>query len=286
MGLRQFISRCRVAVEDAVLTAPMPGYVPRFLGDEAALMKGVAELRARGYTSVGCLFSPKEIAYIKSLIDSAVQRERAGVTAEWSEQVEYWRILNPFCLDPLFLRLAVHPLVIALVERYFGRRPYLADVDMRRIPPKDMAELEKKGYSSSNWHHDTRGRQLKMMIYLTDVGESDSNFALLPSTHGAYRRKNEHMESRFSDEEVDAMQIKPLEWYGMAGEAMLFDTNLIHRLRRKPTANTRDSITFYYTPGQALAHLALDRDALRDLPEEARTIFGNPPWRFRYRSVV
>lgn len=286
MRVKQVFNRCQVVIEDEILTVPLPGYSPRFWGDEAVLARGVSELRSQGYTSIGSLFEPEEIAGVRALIDESVLGHRQGITVDWSDRVEYWRILNPLRLDPLLLKVAVHPLALALIERYFGRSPYLSDVDMRRIPPKDMNLLEKKGYSSSNWHRDTRGRQLKMMIYLTDVGEADSNFSLLPATHiGAYRRKKGFMESRLSDAEVNAMPTKSLEWYGVAGDAMIFDTNLIHRLRRKPTARVRDTITFYYTPGQSLWRLDLDDTTLAGQSKEVRAIFGDPAWPFRRSDV-
>lgn len=282
MGLRQILSRYRVLIEDAVLTAPVPGYTPRFAGDEGELAQGVAELRSRGYTSAGRLVGPDELTRLRGLIDAAVGGERPDLQVEWNERVKYWRLTNPLRLDALLVRLAVHPPAIALVERYFGRQPYLSDVDMRRVPPVTMAEIEKQGYSSSNWHRDTRGRQLKLMIYLSDVEEVDSNFALLPGTHaGAHRRKKGYDESRLSDAEVREMAAEPMEWYGMAGEAMLFDTNVIHRLRRKGTARVRDSVTFYYTPGQALSRLDMDKSALMGLPDSARAIFGDPGMPFK-----
>lgn len=286
MGLKQILSRYRVLIEDAVLTAPVPGYTPQFPGDEAQLAKGVAELQSRGYTAAGRLLSPTELTRLRGLIDAAVQGERPELQVEWNERVKYWRLANPLRLDALLVRLAVHPSAIALVERYLGRRPYLSDVDMRRIPPVTMAEVEKQGYSSSNWHRDTRGRQLKLMIYLSDVEEVDSNFALLPGTHaGAHRRKKGYEESRLSDAEVRGMATQPVEWYGAAGEAMLFDTNVIHRLRRKATARVRDSVTFYYTPGQALSRLDMDKSALTGLNDEARAIFGDPGIPFKRVAI-
>ncbi|MBI3899056.1 MAG: phytanoyl-CoA dioxygenase family protein [Gammaproteobacteria bacterium] len=249
------------------------------------MAKGIAELRINGYTSVGRLLDAAGVGQLRGLIDAAIGGQRPDLDVRWSDSVKYWRIENPLRLDPSLLRLAAHPAVIALVERYFARRPYLSDIDLRRIPPTDMSEVQSSGYSSSNWHRDTRGRQVKLMIYLSDVAEADSNFSLVPGTHiGAHYRKKEYEESRLSDAEVEAMKVSTVEWRGQAGDAMVFDTNLIHRLRRKPMARVRDSITYYYTPGQALTTIDVDRRELEHLPESMRAVFGNPPLPFKRSS--
>jgi len=149
---------------------------------------------------------------------------------------------------------------------------------MRRVmPAKDENIFSNIGYSSSSWHRDTRGRQLKMMVYLSDVGEKDSCFSFLPKTHsGNYPRKNTYMESRFSDDSVEKMGIERIDWLGKAGEAYLFDTNLIHRLCRKPEAKLRDSFTCYFTPGQELRDLDFSDLQVQDFPPEKSRVFGNP----------
>jgi len=191
--------------------------------------------------------------------------------------VQYARVVNPLRLHAKLLELAVHPLALAVAEAYFRRQPYLADVDLRRVEAVSMAELGPQHVSSSNWHRDTRGRQLKLMVYLSDVSAGDSNFSLIPGSHrGQHVRKGTYMESRLQDSEVGELQT--LEWYGAAGEAMLFDTNVIHRLRRKAGASVRDSVTYYYTPGQSLFALDYPQDALSKLSEASRVVFSEPGW--------
>ena len=282
MNIKLLLHRFRVQIEDLVLSAPLPGYKKKLFGDHVNLFQSLNELHAKGYTSIGKVISLQDLARLKEAIDEALQGQRSGMRVTWNDRVKYWQILNPLRLNSLLVFLAAHPLALTLAQHYFGRRAYLSDIDMRRVPPTNMVDLEMNGYSSSNWHRDTRGRQLKMMVYLSNVGNEDNNFALLPSTHrGAFRRKGEYLESRVKDEQASSMTLEPFEWYGQAGEAMLFDTNLVHRLRRKPSASTRDSITFYYNPGQSCWALDFDKDIILSLPDEARAIFDEPPWPFK-----
>jgi ectoine hydroxylase-related dioxygenase (phytanoyl-CoA dioxygenase family) len=237
----------------------------------------VRGLEQTGYASIGKVLVSAELKEIREAIDAAVKKQRTDVQVKWNENVQYTRIINPLRLHAKLRELAVHPLTLAVAEAYFRRRPYLADVDLRRVEPVSMADLGPQHVSSSSWHRDTRGRQVKLMIYLTDVTPMDSNFSLVPGSHrGQHVRKGSYMESRVRDSEVDGLQT--LEWYGAAGEAMLFDTNVIHRLRRKAGASVRDSITYYYTPGQSLFALDYPSAAVDALPENSRVVFGEPGW--------
>jgi ectoine hydroxylase-related dioxygenase (phytanoyl-CoA dioxygenase family) len=278
MGLRDFVARSRVIVEDLVLTSPRSNYQPRLpalAGQDVQRL--VASLEEQGFASLGPIVSSAELTEIRSAIDAAVQKQRNDVAAAWSEKVQYTQILSPLRLHHTLVSMAAHPLALAVAESYFRRQPYLADVDLRRVEAVSMEALGPEHVSSSTWHRDTRGRQLKLMVYLTDVAETDSNFSLIPGSHrGQYRRKGTYMESRVRDSEVDGLET--LEWYGAAGEAMLFDTNVIHRLRRKAGASVRDSITYYYTPGQSLFALDYPSAAVDALPENSRVVFGDPGW--------
>jgi len=96
---------------------------------------------------------------------------------------------------------------------------------------------------------------VKMLVYLTDVTASDNNFAFVPGSHLGQHRRTSFGESRVSDAEVAKMEVDPVEVFGAAGTAVIFDTNIVHRLRRRMSASTRDTMTFYYTPGQSLRNI-------------------------------
>jgi len=275
---RQVLGRARTWVEDYILTAPSSGYRPRLWDcDAQTVANKTTELQRTGYTSLGPIFDSGDLAEISALIDEAVAGRLGLVQAVWSERVMYWHLQNPLRLHPVLFTMAACPMALAVCEAYMRRPCYLADVDLRRIVPVAMDEVQSSGYSSSNWHRDNRGRQVKVMVYLSDVGPDDSCFSLLPSTHArCTKRRRSYMETRVTDAEAESLGIAPLDWLGRAGEAMLFDTNLVHRLRRKPTAQIRDSLTYYYTPGQSLFPLDYDpKLAVRLLPE-VRHLVGDP----------
>lgn len=278
-------SYLRLLVEDYLITSPSFFYKNKYGVDDTSLNTKLTELKLQGYTSIEGLLSSEELKDIGIKIDKAVSGEMHNIDIKWNDQVKYWVIQNALVLDSSLLKSALNTKCLGIIERYFRRMPYLADVDMRRIPPADMESIELGGYSSSNWHRDTRGRQLKMMIYLTDVDENDSNFSFLPRSHiSAFRRKLNHKASRFTDDEIADMQSEPVEWYGKAGSVMLFDTNLIHRLRRKPTSKVRDSITFYYTPGQNTRLLKLGESVLPQCISSKAEVLQSPRWPLSMRN--
>ena len=124
---------------------------------------------------------------------------------------------------------------------------------------------------NANYMNDFHGT-LAFMVYLTDVDKNDSNFSFLPKTHLNNMPSN-FKESRYNDNSFNS---KSVEWYGKAGDAMMFDTNIIHRLRRSPKGRVRDSLTLYYTPGQFLKKIKIDSKFINN--DKSLEIFNAPFW--------
>ena len=276
--------RIRTMVEDYILTVPSPLFSPAFIldgGEEAEAQKAVMQMRETAAFLAGIRVSPEQLATIRAALDEAYGGRRKEIRTWINPRTGIELIRNPLRLHSEIVSLATDRFLCGIVERYFRRRIVLADVDLRRVPPMTMAEVNERaatkeiGYTSSHWHRDFRGRQVKIMIYLTDVAEMDSNFAFLPGTHVGHQVRPRRFEtSRVSDAWVETCGIAPVECYGRAGTTMVFDTNPVHRLRRKPGGMVRDSVTFYYTPGQEARALDVESDLVARLPQAAQSLFG------------
>jgi hypothetical protein len=270
----------RTFYNDYVVTGPKPFFQPIFRAAPDDTIRRMADLHSSGVADLGLFGSAQDVSALRSAMDAACQGSHPDTSATFSETSNYHVIANPLALHASALQLATHPLVCALVERYFRNRVCLADVDARVIPPTKLTDIEKvlvaqglkANYSSSHWHRDARGRQVKVMMYLSDVGEEDSRFVYLPGTQRGASLHPSYEETRFSDENVGAMPVQPVEWLGVAGSAKLFDTNIIHRLQRRATGSVRYSITFYYTPGQQLKPITAKRAHLDALSSAARKV--------------
>jgi len=223
----------------------------RFTYDEASQL--VARLRSVGLVVLPGFFDSQQIANIRSALDRHfLAPEKAKI--EYRPNQKYYACLQPLALCPEFADAAIDSDLLKLVGAYLRRKPFLSEADFRRVLPLDMpaheAENEKfaKGYSSSHWHHDVHGREVKVMIYLTNVEPGDQNFVYLLGSHRGFRSLK-YEKTRFSDHQVERMNYPLLECYAAAGTAIVFDTNGIHRLRRFAT-RFRDTVTVNYQPGR------------------------------------
>lgn len=212
-----------------------------------------ASLRQDGIVFIPNFLDAEQLARVRRALDAQFSPAPAP-GMEFSESNAYYSSRQPLAICPEFAEAAMDADLIHLVGDYFRRTPLLYDADFRRVLPLDLAGHERehatfaKGYSSSHWHHDTHGREIKVMIYLTDVGPDDQNFAYCLGSHTGFR-STRYEKSRFTEQTVEARRLKILDCYAPAGTAIAFDTNGIHRLRRRKT-RTRDCVTFYYHPGR------------------------------------
>jgi len=232
-------------------------------------------LHSRGGCKLGSLINSEQAGLIRDKIDSIFNGEIKNIRFRWIESAGIGKVLSPLRVDPVIFEAAFNPLAIAIIEKYFMRAPYLGDIDMRILPPRRMSDFDKArqenriGYSANNWHRDNRGRQVKLMIYLSDVAENDNNFSYCPATHGGYHKQNRPLnQTRIDDQIIQQSEHEIVEWDGKAGDAMLFDTNLIHRIKRRDNGIQRYSVTFYYTPGQELRELDYDNSNIESLEQK------------------
>lgn len=207
-------------------------------------------LNKDGHVSLGTIYTAEECARLRAAITKAIDNKQTS----FNEHSNYHVINSPLNLDPCIEKAMAEP-ILDIIRGYFKREIFLSDVDCRRVYPANKADIQKQGFSTSDWHKDIRGRQLKIMVYLTDVDTIDSTFSFVSGTHG--RRTFTYDESRHTDAEVTKLG-NVIDWVGKEGEATMFDTNIVHRLTRRPEARVRDTLTLYFTPGQSLRKIELN----------------------------
>jgi len=280
------LDRVRGYVEERFLFPSCPGSkeLPAApAGIQASPVRLFDDLRRDGMLIFPRYLESAEVNMVMSAAEEAYGGRRRDIITSDSAGSAYRYINNPLRLTQGILSLACDPFLIGLIELYFQCDVFLADVDMRRVLPVTMEEFtglspqNAQGYSSSHWHYDMRGRQVKVMVYLTDVGEGDQNFAFCPRTHQSGsdvpRSRTDYQKSRFPEGWPETHGYRVVECYGQAGAVMMFDTNGIHRLRRTKRSQ-RDSVTFYYTPGQALRPLDYNPMDLAVIPAGMQRLFG------------
>ena len=258
MQLARILPEADFQFRNLVLSAPSlraPALIGGGMLDAVRIDAHIADLRRDGMTANSSLVTPNQLTAIRGAIDDAFAGRRPEAAVE---DFPDSRNMTGYVREPLLLcdeivALAFSPDLLNIVSRYLRRQPILADADLRRIYPASMDHLRgineavREGISNADWHYDNRGRQVKVMIYLTDVGPDDQNFAFCPGTQRGFKFAHPSR-TRFSDDHIANTVTEIREIHAPAGTALIFDTRGIHRLRRKPS-RPRDSITFYYHSG-------------------------------------
>jgi len=249
--MKKYLGNFRNFLEDALLTRPFFILDSSYYDFKVKSPGDYNLLKKNGFLVLNNFIKKNELKTIQNDFNNYISENKNIYIAK----NKYIRLLSPFMISESFIKIAANNELLSIIKSYFCKQCYVADVDARRIFPdmQDMIPFE----SSASWHKDCRGRQLKLMIYLTDVGEKDNYFSAIPGTHINNFWRAGYKRTRYLDSVIDNKYHDFFKWFGKAGDACIFDTNIIHRLVRNKGANIRDSFTIYYTPGQELRELNL-----------------------------
>lgn len=105
--------------------------------------------------------------------------------------------------------------------------------------------------SGGGWHRDNRAKQIKTIVYLSDVEKSNGPFAFLPLSNqfDLQTRDGIGKATRYDDSIVDGFcnenNLKPFEVIGKKGTLIFVDTSYIHRGLNIESAS-RYTYTNYY----------------------------------------
>jgi hypothetical protein len=177
-------------------------------------------------------------------------RETATTAAPTrSESKDFLERLLPeeLTIESPYVTLALEPQVVALANAYLGMRSYLRALDVwRNVPTPDPPKL------SQLWHRDYDDAiNLKLFVYLTDVGPSSGPFTFAPGTQPGGPRELE-IKDRVDDDAM-AELVPREEWVvatGEAGTVVLADTCGYHK-GGKPVEGQRVLWTAQFTSGAA-----------------------------------
>ena len=159
--------------------------------------------------------------------------------------------------------------MINLISNYFkSKKISISDIDIRRVLPISKNDIEDIDKSNNEWHKDIRGKQLKLMIYLSDVSATDSYFSIIKSS--SISRTYNFKKSRIKEKNIDIDKEK--KFLANKGAHFLFDTNLIHKLNRSENAKIRDTLTIYFKPGEYSRNFFYDIENIAKLNSNLRNL--------------
>ena len=204
----------------------------------------INKLHEEGYVKFEKIFSDNKCEKITQIINELIDHKKISYT----EKQKIWKIKSVDNFINEIDEILNFQNIEKISSDYFKKENFISDFDVRRVEPATYKQISDMGKSNSDWHKDIRGKQLKLMVYLSDVTEEDNHFSLIPCTHNKIVYNFE--QSRLNSKEIDSE--KEVKIIGKKGTGILFDTNIIHRLNRYPNSSMRDSLTVNFTPGQNL----------------------------------
>jgi hypothetical protein len=242
------------------------GFKPQ---DELVDTKLLAELRENGIA----IRRFDEVFGDRATLDALVEKATHPETIASSQAKDFLQKLMPtdLTLDSPYVRLALEPRIVALANAYLGMHSYLRALDVwRNLPTDEPPKL------SQLWHRDYDDViNLKLFVYLSDVGLQSGPFVFAPGTQPAGRRPITNLH-RLSDDEM-AEIIPREEWTvctGAPGTVVFADTCGYHK-GGKPTQGDRLLWTAQFTSVAANyeRNFTLDGDPSGLTSEQKRAAF-------------
>jgi hypothetical protein len=245
---------------------PDPKFDWHFCSGEAAAKaeEGYQRLNEDGIVMLPNYFTGGMLQELQNAFDKSV--------------ADKWCKLNPnslqadefFTEDPVFLRAALDPVLLEIIGRYYKKKFALGRSCAQRLLPADTGR-----YGSYQWHHDTRGRQLHLMILLKDLPADGQRMSYLAKSHQTYYSflRGRGQGSRFDNDLSADPKLKDriVEVAGPAGTVAIFDANGLHSGNRNDNGG-RDQITFCYVSVRHWKDQIFRRAEVEKLPEPFKQV--------------
>lgn len=152
------------------------------------------------------------------------QLARSGMSA-------FRRYLHPDCyeVDDVFMRIALHPSVLNIVNHYLGLRSTIRSLGAWLDEP-----VEDEAKDTQLWHQDADDwKNIKMFIYMNDVTLRSGPFSFIPGSQRGGRSINVEKLADFRSTDVQMRKVIPeKEWKlctGKAGSVIFADTTAYHK---------------------------------------------------------
>ncbi|MGH9246596.1 MAG: phytanoyl-CoA dioxygenase family protein [Acidimicrobiales bacterium] len=254
----------------AALRLPSPRYRLRFAppGEEDRATDVLGTFKRDGIVVLPAFIEEPRLGRVQAAFAAAVQEP----SAEIRDALEDNDVLRT---APAFLDVALDDLVLDVVARYYRRPYFVGRAKACRLLPSEPAH-----YGSFQWHHDTRGKQAKMMVLLNGVDPEGQRMRYRRGTHKHFYSYDRMYgpASRFEDdlqhESTNGGDI--VEVVGPPGTIALFDSNGLHSGTRNLAA-PRDTLIVSYTTGRNVRPLHYRRSDLAALPAAKRRIVTANP---------
>jgi ectoine hydroxylase-related dioxygenase (phytanoyl-CoA dioxygenase family) len=141
------------------------------------------EIERSGYTVIENAFSTELADELRATLDR-LERARDIVPASNSfEGVDTWRIYNLLALDPIFVQVPMHPVVLPLAEEVLGGEVLISSLSSIVIGPGEQAQAIHADDQLMPLAKPHVGTVFNSMWALSDFTEANGATRLIPGSH-------------------------------------------------------------------------------------------------------
>jgi hypothetical protein len=179
-----------------------------------------------------------------------------------------------FCGHPEVTDIAADDFLMEIVGQYYGKPFGLGRAGASRMLPTPPERM-----GSWQWHHDTRGKQVHIMVLVADTSPDGQRMSYLRRSHKVYydRYRGESHGSRFEADMVNGAKDMVIECAGPAGTVAIFDSNGLHSGNRNDKQKRDGFIFCYVSHRRHFKPITYPRDLLESLsPAKRQLIAMNP----------
>jgi hypothetical protein len=266
--LKQLINKYYDYFEEFIYRLPNPiSKKQNFISSNDVEINLAKELKRNGIIAIKDFYQGDKLKEIKKAFENEINRineiSHDAIEIKKKTPVTHYKLfdyyneisndkkdksihnLNPLNVDKVFFDVILDDRIRSIISSYLGKKISLQQAALGRIYPR-----ENENYSSYQWHRDTHGRRVNVMILLTDVLNNEQRMSFLKKSHKKFLTKDECAnKSRITDAQADSMNLEIFECSGTAGTIFLFDANGVHRGNRNLSC-IRDVILFSYGSGR------------------------------------
>jgi hypothetical protein len=243
-----------------------PGFVQGEKKREAAHY--VEELDREGVILLPAYFQGKSLAKLQSAFENIIATKNESAFSQMLVNDDV------FCGNSEVTDIATDDFLMEIVGQYYGKKFGLGRAGASRMLPTPPERM-----GSWQWHHDTRGKQVHIMVLVADTAPDGQRMSYLRRSHKVYydRFRGEGDGSRFEVDMADGAKDLVMECAGPAGTVAIFDSNGLHSGNRNDKQK-RDGFIFCYV--SHLRHfkpITYPRGLLESLPPTKRQLIAMNP---------
>ncbi len=247
-----------------------PAYRSEFLkGNEQAKAHTVADtIRREGIVTLPAYFQGAQLEKFRAAFERVLSGRINKHTPDslWTDDI--------FSTEPVFLDAALDDFLLEIIASYFHRRFGLAVAAAARLSP---TPAHRDG--SYQWHHDARGKQVNLMVLLSNVTEKGQRMTYLRQSHHRYYGYYRGIYDTRFNEDVDSnseLRARVMDVVGPAGTIALFDSNGLHSGNRNDVEG-RDTLGINFASWRHFKKVRIRRSDLQALPPAKRDVMTFNP---------